>query len=137
MDKYKIENRQGVFVQGQIFDAYITFQNLIQKAPKEIILIDNYIDLTVLERLAKKKTGVNVTIYTRADTHITNLDIAKFNAQYPTLIIKHTSKMHDRFLILDNSEIYFIGASVKDLGKKCFAFNIMDSSFISLILGEL
>ena len=68
---------------------------------------------------------------------ITNLDIAKFNAQYPTLIIKHTSKMHDRFLILDNSEIYFIGASVKDLGKKCFAFNIMDSSFISLILGEL
>lgn len=137
MDKYKIENRQGVFVQGQIFDAYITFQNLIQKAQKEIILIDNYIDLTVLERLAQKKPGVNVTIYTRADTHITNLDIAKFNAQYPTLIIKHTSKMHDRFLILDNSEIYFIGASVKDLGKKCFAFNIMDSSFISLILGEL
>ena len=137
MDKYKIENRQGVFVQGQIFDAYITFQNLIQKAQKEIILIDNYIDLTVLERLAQKKPGVNVTIYTRANTHTTNLDIAKFNAQYPTLIIKHTSKMHDRFLILDNSEIYFIGASVKDLGKKCFAFNIMDSSFISLILGEL
>lgn len=137
MDKYKIENRQGIFVQGQIFDAYITFQNLIQKAQKEIILIDNYIDLTVLERLAQKKPGVNVTIYTRADTHITKLDIAKFNAQYPTLIIKHTSKMHDRFLILDNSEIYFIGASVKDLGKKCFAFNLMDSSFISLILGEL
>ena len=137
MDKYKIENRQGVFVQGQIFDAYITFQNLIQKAQKEIILIDNYIDLTVLERLAQKKPGVNVTIYTIANTHITNLDIAKFNAQYPTLIIKHTSKMHDRFLILDNSETYFIGASVKDLGKKCFAFNLMDSSFISLILGEL
>ena len=137
IDSVPVPMKQNVFVQGQIFDAYAAFQNLVQKARKEIILIDNYIDLTVLERLAKKRPGVNVTIYTRTDTQITHLDIAKFNAQYPTLIIKHTSKMHDRFLILDNNEIYFIGASVKDLGKKCFAFNIMDSSFISLILKEL
>ena len=137
IDSVPVPMKQNVFVQGQIFDAYAAFQNLVQKARKEIILIDNYIDLTVLERLAKKRPGVNVTIYTRSDTQITHLDIAKFNAQYPTLIIKHTSKMHDRFLILDNNKIYFIGASVKDLGKKCFAFNIMDSSFISLILKEL
>ena len=113
---------QGIFLQGQIFDAYIAFQDLIQKAHKEIILIDNYIDLTVLERLTKKNLGVNVTIYTQPNTPITQLDISKFNTQYPTLTIKFTTKMHDRFLILDKNEIYFIGVSIKDLGKKCFGF---------------
>ena len=137
IDSAPIPMKQNVFVQGQIFDAYATFQNLIQQAQKEIILIDNYIDLTVLERLAKKRPGVDVTIYTRTDTQITHLDIVKFNAQYPSITIKYTSRMHDRFLILDFSKIYFIGASIKDLGKKCFAFNLMDSSFISLILKEL
>ena len=93
--------KQGIFIQGQIFDAYIIFQDLIQKAQKEIILIDNYIDLSVLERLSKKKDGVKVTIYTKSDTSITNLDEAKFNSQYPTLEIKYTTAMHDRFLIID------------------------------------
>ena len=139
MDKYRIEDKQGIFLQGQIFDAYIAFQNLIQKAHKEIILIDNYIDLTVLERLAKKKDGVKVTIYTRQDTPITQLDINKFNAQYPALAIKYTNTMHDRFLIIDNTEIYHIGASIKDLGKKCFEFTrLEDSQFmIKTVLNAL
>ena len=138
MDKYKIEDKQGVFVQGQIFDAYIAFQNLIKKAQKEIILIDNYIDLTVLERLSKKNPKVRVTIYTRPDTPVTNLDVSKFNSQYPTLSIRHTSKIHDRFLIIDNTEIYFIGASIKDLGKKCFAFmKLEDTQWIRTVLNAL
>ena len=139
MDKYRIEDKQGIFLQGQIFDAYIAFQNLIQKAHKEIILIDNYIDLTVLERLAKKKDGIKVTIYTRQDTPITQLDINKFNAQYPALAIKYTNTMHDRFLIIDNTEIYHIGASIKDLGKKCFEFTrLEDSQFmIKTVLNAL
>lgn len=129
--------KQDIFAQGQIFDAYAFFQGLIQKAQKEIILIDNYIDLTVLERLSKKNKDVKATIYTRQDTPVTKLDIKKFNDQYPTLTLKFTTSIHDRFLIIDDSEIYFIGASIKDLGKKCFAFNMMDSSFIFLILKEL
>lgn len=133
MDKYKIEDKQGVFVQGQIFDAYIAFQNLIKKAQKEIILIDNYIDLTELERLSKKNPKVRVTLYTRPDTPVTNLDVSKFNSQYPALSIRHTTKIHDRFLIIDNTEIYFIGASVKDLGK----MKLEDSQWVITVLNAL
>ena len=128
MDRYKIKDKQGVFVKGQIFDAYIALQNLIKKAQKEIILIDNYIDLTILERFAKKKIGVKVIIYTRADTPVTKLDEIQFNAQYPTLTLKHTNNMHDRFMIIDNTEIYHIGASLKDLGKKCFGFTKLEDA---------
>ncbi len=124
--------KQGIFIQGQIFDAYIAFQELIQNAQKEIILIDNYIDLSVLKRFTKKKPGVNVTIYTVPDTPIKQLEIDKFNAQYPILTIKHTSTMHDRFLILDGTEIYHIGASIKDLGKKCFGFMKMENTQLML-----
>ena len=126
INKYKIEDKQGVFVQGQIYDAYTKFQELIQKAQKEIILIDNYIDLTVLDRLTVKSPGVDVIIYTQPQTPIKKLDIAKFNAQYPTLTIKYTTSMHDRFLIIDRTEIYHIGASLKDLGKKCFGFTQLE-----------
>ena len=128
VDRYKIEDMQGVFVQGQIFDAYTKFQELIQKAKKEIILIDNYIDLTVLDRLTVKSPGVDVIIYTQPKTPIKKLDIAKFNAQYPTLTIKNTTSMHDRFLIIGRTEIYHIGASLKDLGKKCFGFTQLEEA---------
>ncbi len=128
MDKYKIEDNQGIFFQGQIYDAYSFFQRLIQKAQKEIILIDNYIDLTVLDRLSQKHAGVNVVIYTKQDTPITKLDEKKFNQQYPTLSLKNTTTMHDRFLIIDNTEIYHIGASLKDLGKKCFGFTKLEDA---------
>ena len=137
MEKYKIEEKQGIFFQGQIFDAYAKFESFIQSAKKEIVLIDGYVDLTVLERLAKKQKGVNVLLYTDSKTKITNLDVQKFNAQYPTLTLNFTSKMHDRFLIIDNSVLYHIGASLKDLAKKCFAFEILDSSLIPSVLGNL
>ena len=137
MDRYKIEDKQGIFFQGQIFDAYAKFESFIAEAEKEIILIDNYVDLTVLERFAKKKIGVKVTIYTYPKTKISPLDIQKFNEQYPTLELKHTEKIHDRFLIIDNKILYHIGASLKDLGKKCFAFEIMDSSWIQEIMRNL
>ena len=132
MDKYKIEDKQGIFFQGQIFDAFSKFQQLIQSAKKEIILIDNYIDLTVLDRLTKKQKGVKVTIYTKPDTPISQLEEKKFNSQYPTLDLKFTSTMHDRFLIIDNTEIYHVGASLKDLGKKCFGFTKLEDSKIMI-----
>ena len=134
MDKYNVEEKQGIFFRGQIFDAYAKFESFIAKAKKEIILIDGYVDLSVLERLAKKKKGINVTIYTDPKTKLTAQDIQKFNAQYPILTLKHTSKMHDRFLIVDGKTLYHIGASLKDLGKKCFAFELLEPSLIPAIL---
>ena len=137
MDKYKIDEKQGIFFQGQIFDAYAKFESFIAQAKSEIVLIDGYVDLSVLERLAKKKNGVNVTIYTDPKTKLTSQDVQKFNAQYPMMTVKHTTKMHDRFLIIDNAVLYHVGASLKDLGKKCFAFEILDSSLISAIFQNL
>ena len=93
--------------------------------------------MSILERLTKKKKNVNVTIYTDPKTKLTTQDIQKFNAQYPTLTVQHTTKMHDRFLIIDNNVLYHIGASLKDLGKKCFAFEILDSSLITVILANV
>ncbi|MBQ7745996.1 MAG: ORF6N domain-containing protein [Spirochaetia bacterium] len=132
LDSSSTQVKEGVFIQGQIFDAYSQFNKLIQIAKKEIILIDNYIDLTVLDRLSKKNSGVSVIIYTRPDTPIKQFDIDKFNAQYPILTIKHTLIMHDRFLILDSIEIYHIGASIKDLGKKCFCLMKMENTQLML-----
>ena len=137
MDKYNVTDTQGIFFQGQIFDAYAKFESFIQSAQKEIILIDNYVDLTVLQRLAKKKKGVNVIIYTDPKTKLTSQDIQTFNTQYPTITLNHTTKMHDRFMIIDNKVLYHIGASLKDLGRKCFAFEILDSSFIPDILKNI
>ena len=134
MDKYNVEEKQGIFFQGQIFDAYAKFESFIAQAKKEIILIDGYVDLSVLERLSKKQSGVNVTIYTDPKTKLTAQDIQKFNAQYPTMSVKHTTKMHDRFLIVDGKTLYHIGASLKDLGKKCFAFELLEPSLIPTIL---
>lgn len=134
MDKYNVEEKQGIFFQGQIFDAYAKFESFIAQAEKEIILIDSYVDLSVLERLSKKQSGVNVTIYTDPKTKLTAQDIQKFNAQYPTMSVKHTTKMHDRFLIVDGKTLYHIGASLKDLGKKCFAFELLEPSLIPAIL---
>ena len=137
MDRYKIDDTQGIFFQGQIFDAYAKFQSFISQAQKEIILIDNYVDLSVLERLATKNSGVDVTIYTLPNTRLTAQDVRSFNAQYPTLTVRHTTSMHDRFLIIDNSILYHLGASLKDLGRKCFAFELFDAGFISDILAKV
>ena len=129
--------KEGVFFQGQIFDAYAKFESFIQSAEKEIILIDNYVDLSVLERLSKKQKDVKVTIYTDPKTKLSEQDVQKFNEQYPQLTLKHTSKAHDRFLIIDDKTLYHIGASLKDLGKKCFAFEVLDSAWIKEILKNL
>ena len=128
---------EGIFFQGQIFDAYAKFESFIQSAVREIILIDNYVDLSVLERLAKKRENVKVVIYTDPKTKLSEQDIQKFNEQYPRLILKHSTKVHDRFLIIDNKILYHIGASLKDLGKKCFAFEVLDQSWIKEILKNL
>ena len=137
MDRYKIEDKQGIFFQSQIFDAYAKFESFIHSAEKEIVLIDNYVDLSVLERFSKKRKDVKITIYTDPKTKLCEQDIQKFNEQYPTLTLKITFKVHDRFLIIDNKILYHIGASLKDLGKKCFAFEIMDSAWIKEILKNL
>ena len=137
MDKYNVKETQGIFFQGQIFDAYVKFESFLAAAKKEIILIDNYVDLSILQRLAKKKKGVNVIIYTDPKTKLTSQDVQTFNAQYPSLILNYTTKTHDRFLIIDNSTVYHIGASLKDLGKKCFCFDVLDSGYIPMILKNL
>ena len=137
MDKYNVKETQGIFFQGQIFDAYAKFESFLAAAKKEIILIDNYVDLSILQRLAKKKKGVNVIIYTDPKTKLTSQDVQTFNAQYPSLILNYTTKTHDRFLIIDNSTVYHIGASLKDLGKKCFCFDVLDSGYIPMILKNL
>ena len=134
IDKYNVKDTQGIFFQGQIFDAYAKFESFIAQAKQEIILMDNYVDMSVLERLAKKKKNVNAIIYTDPQTKLTAQDIRKFNAQYPTLTVKHTTKMHDRFMIIDQKALYHIGASLKDLGKKCFAFEVLDAALIEHLL---
>ena len=119
------ESEQKVFFDGQIYDAFSKIAELIHKADTELILIDNYADIETLNLLAKKKPNVSVTIYTLNNNMLSSTDIKKFNAQYPLLDIKYTKKFHDRFLIVDNSYGYHIGASIKDVGKKCFSINLI------------
>ena len=134
IDQKQIQPAQGVFFDGQIFDAYKFVSGLIRKANSSILLIDNYIDETVLDLFSKKKKNdVKVMIFTNKLTKAILLDVEKFNAQYPTLEIKKFSKAHDRFLIIDDKDIYHFGASLKDLGKKWFAFSKMDKTAFLLL----
>lgn len=120
------EAEQKIFFDGQIYDAFSLITSIIQKAKKEIILIDGYVDVNTLNILAKKKTGVDVKIYTYASARLTNADTATFNAQYPTLTVNKTQVFHDRFIILDGKTAYHVGASIKDAGKKCFGISLID-----------
>jgi len=129
----QIVPKQGIFFDGQIFDAYKFVAGLVRDAKKSILLIDNYIDETVLDLFSKKKKNVKVTIYTAKITNALKLDVEKFNAQYPTVEIKKFTKAHDRFLIIDDKNVYHFGASLKDLGKKWFAFSKMDKSAFALL----
>jgi hypothetical protein len=130
---------EGIFYDGQIFDAYAFVADLIKSAKTSIVLIDNYVDESVLLLLSKRKKDVNATIYTAYISDQLNLDLKKHNAQYPTIEIKQFTKSHDRFLIIDDV-VYHIGASLKDLGKKWFAFSKMEikGAFImtSLLLNK-
>ncbi|HBX53552.1 MAG: DNA-binding protein [Bacteroidetes bacterium RIFOXYB2_FULL_35_7] len=121
--KTALPPHEGIFFDGQIFDAYAFVSKIIKSAKKSIILIDNYIDESVLTLLSKRSKNVTATIYTTNISKQLHLDLLRFNAQYSTLEIKTFSKSHDRFLIIDEKIIYHIGASLKDLGKKWFAFS--------------
>ena len=129
--------REGIFVDGQIFDAYEFVQKLIKSAKKSITLIDNYVDESVLAMMSEKQAGVRVGIYTKEITKALQLAEKNFNAQYGDLEIKTTSVFHDRFMIIDDETIYIIGASLKDAGKRLFAFTQMDSTQISTIKARL
>ena len=117
---------EGIFYDGQIFDAYKFATDLIRSAGKSLLLIDNYIDESVLLMLSKRRSGVCATVYTQKITAQLQLDIERHNRQYPPVEIRIYNKCHDRFLIIDNTEVYHIGASLKDLGKKMFAFSRLD-----------
>ncbi|MDD3171919.1 MAG: ORF6N domain-containing protein [Bacilli bacterium] len=134
LDNKEKSKTQGIFFDGQIYDAYSFVIDLIRKAEKEIILIDGYVDKDVLDMLSKKHTNISVVIYTLPNANINKTDIKRFNAQYPTLKEYRTTKVHDRYLIIDNKELYTIGASLKDLGKKCFSFTKMEEKSL---IGEL
>ena len=127
------ETNQKLFFDGQIYDAFSLLIELIQKAEQEIILIDGYVDVSTLNLLAKKNSGVAVTIYTFKKTKLTAQDVAVFNAQYPQLDVKYTNIFHDRFLILDRKTVYHIGASLKDAGRKCFGVTMMDDLVVALL----
>ena len=124
MEKQAVIPNQGIFYDGQIFDAYLFVSKLIKGAAKEIVLIDNYIDETVLALLDKRGFEVSATIYTKAIDRQLRLDVQRHNEQYSPIEIRLFGKAHDRFLIIDYS-VYHIGASLKDLGKKWFAFSLM------------
>lgn len=117
---------EGVFYNGQIFDAYKFATDLVKSARRSIVLIDNYVDETVLLMLSKRSVGVSATIYTQRITQQLQLDLDRHNSQYPPIDIRTYRDSHDRFLIVDETDVYHIGASLKDLGKKMFAFSKLD-----------
>jgi hypothetical protein len=128
--------KQGIFYDGQVYDAYIFVSDLIKSADESIVLIDSYIDDTVLTLLSKREPKVKATIYTKNITKQLELDLQKHNAQYPKIELKKFDSSHDRFLIIDAKEVYHIGASLKDLGKKWFGFSKFDVGALD-ILGRL
>lgn len=128
--------KQGIFFDGQIFDAYVFVADLIKKAKSSIILIDNFIDESILTLLSKRNKNVSATIYTKNINKQLKLDLQKHNSQYPEIKIKELNESHDRFIIIDKKELYHFGASLKDLGKKWFAFSKMDN-FIDEVLNKL
>ena len=117
---------EGIFYNGQIFDAYKFATDLVKSARRSIVLIDNYVDETVLLMLSKRSVGVSATIYTQRITQQLQLDLDRHNSQYPPIDIRMYRDSHDRFLIVDETDVYHIGASLKDLGKKMFAFSKLD-----------
>ena len=127
---YALPPKEGIYADGQIFDAYEFVQKLIKSAKKSILLIDNYVDESVLTMLSEKERGVEVKVYTKEVTKALKLAGDKFNSQYGNLSLHQTNRVHDRFMIIDNQTIYLIGASLKDAGKRLFAFTKMSEEHI-------
>jgi len=133
IEERSIKPKQGIFFDGQVFDAYQFVSDLIRAADKSIILIDNYIDDTVLTLLTKRKEGVTVKLFTKTISRQLALDVKKHNAQYPPVETKRFKYAHDRFIIIDDKEVFHFGASLKDLGKKWFAFSKIEKDTFRLM----
>lgn len=133
LEDKSLTRARGIFFDGQIFDAYVFVNDLLRQTKSSIILIDNYIDDSVLMQLAKRPKGVSATILTKAISKQLAQDLKKHNAQYPPIVIREFDQSHDRFLILDCVTVYHIGASLKDLGKKWFAFSRMDKAALAMV----
>jgi len=136
IDNGTAKPKQGIFYNGQIYDAYLFVSDLIKSANQSLVLIDNYIDDSVLTLLTKRNPKVKATIYTQKISNKFQLDIEKHNAQYEAIDVKEFKQSHDRFLIIDNTDIYHFGASLKDLGKRWFAFSKFEKEAIEM-LGRL
>jgi hypothetical protein len=127
-----------IFFNGEFYDAYSLIQQMFESANDQIIVIDNYIDRSLLDRLVVKKNNVKVIIYTNANTSkLLNNDIKIFNDQYGLLDVKYTTKVHDRYIIIDNNKLYHLGHSIKDLGKKIFSISESDSELIPVLLKNI
>ena len=128
------EFKQSIFFDGQIYDAYSLIIDIIKQAEHKILIIDNYIDDSILKILSKKNKNVEAVVLTSPNCNLNRLDINKFNKQYPVLKVARTNKFHDRFIVIDNKKLYHVGASLKDLGKKCFAISkIEDMEYVEKI----
>ena len=132
----EFENSQ-LFFDGQLYDAYTLIQSLFESANNEIIIIDNYVDRTILDRLVVKKDNVQVIIYTSINSRLLGRDINTFNSQYGRLNVRYTTNVHDRYIIIDQNKIYHLGHSIKDLGKKIFSISESDSNLISKLLSNI
>ena len=126
-----------IFFDGQLYDAYTLIQSLFESANNEIIIIDNYVDRTILDRLVVKNRNVQVIIYTSINTRLLGRDINTFNSQYGRLDVRYTTNVHDRYIIIDQNKIYHLGHSIKDLGKKIFSISESDSNLISKLLSNI
>ena len=126
-----------LFFDGQLYDAYTLIQSLFESANNEIIIIDNYVDRTILDRLVVKNSNVQVIIYTSINTRLLGRDINTFNSQYGGLDVRYTTNVHDRYIIIDQNKIYHLGYSIKDLGKKIFSISESDSNLISKLLSNI
>lgn len=130
LEKNEQKDKQKLFFDGQIYDAFSLMVSIVQKAEKDIVLIDNYVSTETLDILSEKKKSVDVQIFTSKNTKLTKTAIDKFNSQYPNLTLHFSDNFHDRFLIIDNSIAYHIGASIKDAGKKCFAVSLINDQWM-------
>ncbi len=133
LESDKLHSDKSIFYNGQIFDAYTFVSDIIRNAKSSIILLDNYVDDTVLTILGKRDSSVTATIYTKSISSQLRLDLQRYNSQYPSIDIHTFAQAHDRFLIIDGTELYHVGASFKDLGKKWFAFSRMDIEIAKML----
>jgi N-acyl-D-aspartate/D-glutamate deacylase len=133
IESKEMSPNQGIFFQGQIFDAYKLVADIVRSAEKSIVLIDNYVDDTVLTLFSKRKKGVHLKILTKNLSKQLELDLKKFNEQFPPAEIKEFNQSHDRFMIIDDKDLYHFGDSLKDLGKKCFGFSKMDTGVFEML----